>query len=275
MSDTSLAALHERYAPDDRPDAPLIDHPVLAALLNHRSVRAYTDRPLPPGIVESLVAAAQSAATSSNLQTWSVVAVREPARIARLAALAGGQGFVATAPLFLVWVADLSRNQRLGEAGGKVLEGIDYLESFLVAAIDAALAAQNAAVAAEALGLGTCYIGALRNQPEAVAAELNLPPNAMGLFGMAVGYPAGGPASAIKPRLPQSVVLHHETYGVPEVEPAAVARYDRAMAAFSLRVGQGEVHWLPRMFSRLAGGHSLSGRDRIRAALTALGFRLK
>lgn len=275
---SATTALHERYAEGDAP-AVIIDHPAIAAMLQHRSVRAYGDAPLPPGTLETLVAAAQSAATSSNLQSWSVIAVEDPARRARLAALAAGQGFLAEAPLFLVWVADLSRNRQLGETAGTSLEGIDYLESFMVAAIDAALAAQNATVAAEALGLGTCYIGALRNQPEAVAAELGLPPGAMGLFGLCVGHAAGGlagnPASAIKPRLPQSVVLHRERYRAGGADAAAIARYDAAMAGFSRRVGQGEMRWLPRMFARLASAAALGGRDRMQAALRALGFGLK
>ncbi|WP_419898916.1 nitroreductase family protein [Roseomonas sp. USHLN139] len=268
-------SLQQRYAAGDAPAA-ILHHPVIDALLQHRSIRRFDSaRPLPEGLVETLVAAAQSAATSSNLQSWSVIAVTDPDRRARLAALAGGQGFVAEAPLFLVWVADLSRNRALGAAQGRALAGLDYLESFMVAAIDAALAAQNAAIAAEALGLGTCYIGALRNHPEPVAQAVNLPPGAMGLFGMAIGWPVPGPHSAVKPRLPQSVVLHHETYRAGPVDAAAVARYDAAMEEFSRRVGQGSQPWLPRMLARLADAAALSGRDRMRAALTALGFGLK
>ncbi|ONG58143.1 hypothetical protein BKE38_03375 [Pseudoroseomonas deserti] len=268
-------SLEQRYATGDAPDA-ILHHPIIDALLQHRSVRRFdTTRPLPPGLTETLVAAAQSAATSSNLQSWSVIAVTDPARRARLASLAAGQGFVAEAPLFLVWVADLSRNRALGAGQGRDLTGLDYLESFMVAAIDAALAAQNATVALEALGLGACYIGALRNHPESVAQELNLPPGAMGLFGMGIGWPVEGPHSAVKPRLPQSVVLHHETYRATPVDPQAVARYDAAMEDFSQRVGQGSQPWLPRMLTRLADAAALSGRDRMRAALTALGFGLK
>jgi len=78
----------------------------LAALLEHRSVRAYTDQPVDDEALQLAIAAAQSASSSSNLQPWSVIAVRDPARRARLAALAGGQRHVAEAPLFLAWVAD-------------------------------------------------------------------------------------------------------------------------------------------------------------------------
>ncbi|WP_159996915.1 NADPH-dependent oxidoreductase [Roseomonas sp. 18066] len=268
-------SLAQRYAAGDAPSA-ILHNPTIDALLQHRTVRRFdTGRALPENLVETLVAAAQSAATSSNLQSWSVIAVTDPARRARLAGLAAGQGFVAEAPLFLVWVADLSRNRALGAAQGQDLSGLDYLESFMVAAIDAALAAQNATIAAEALGLGTCYIGALRNQPEPVAAELGLPPGAMGLFGMGVGWPVQGPHSAVKPRLPQSVVLHHETYRAEPADAAAVTRYDAAMEEFSTRVGQGSQRWVPRMLSRLADAAALSGRDRMRAALTTLGFGLK
>ncbi|MEF2985466.1 nitroreductase family protein, partial [Pseudomonas aeruginosa] len=96
-------------------------------------------------------------ASSSNLQTWSVVAVQDPDRKARLAELAGNQGHIREAPLFLVWVADLARTRAVATAAGSPAEGLDYLESLLVAVIDAALAAQNAVVALESLGLGAVY----------------------------------------------------------------------------------------------------------------------
>ena len=64
------------------PEGPLVGegNDVLAQLLAHRSVRAYLPDPLPEGTIETLVAAAQSASTSSNLQPWSVVAVEEIGR---------------------------------------------------------------------------------------------------------------------------------------------------------------------------------------------------
>gem|GEM_PF-2096580 len=87
-------------------------------LLEHRSVRAFTDQPLPEGTLETLVAAAQSASTSSNLQVWSVVAVQEGDRKGRLSALAGNQPYIHQAPLFLVWLADLSRVSRIADQHG-------------------------------------------------------------------------------------------------------------------------------------------------------------
>jgi nitroreductase len=244
-------------------------------MLQHRSIRAYTPAPLPDGTLEALIAAAQSAATSSNLQTWSVVAVQDPARRARLSAFAGGQKHIVQAPLFLVWLADLSRAARIGEAAGQTMEGLPFLESFLVAVIDAALAAQNATLAAESLGLGTVYIGAIRNKPEAVAAELTLPPGVMPVFGLCVGYPdPDASPAAVKPRLPQEVVLHHETYDAhPETD--AVARYDADLMAFQSEQAMPSQPWSQLTRSRLGKIASLSGRDRLREAIHALGFGLK
>lgn len=270
---TASSLLAERYGRDDAPADAVAPNAIIAALLGHRSVRAYARDPLPAGTLSTLIAAAQSAPTSSNLQAWSVVAVEDPDRRDRLATLAANQDFIRQAPLFLCWVADLSRLERLGQANDKRLEGLDYLECFMVALADACFAAQNALVAAESLGLGTCYVGALRNRPDAVAAELRLPPNAMAVFGLTVGRPAPDVATAIKPRLPQALVLHRETYTPEAAED--VVRYDDTLAAFSERVGLGRTAWTPRMLTRVGSAAGLSGRDRMRTVLGALGFGLK
>jgi len=268
---TPLSARYgEAAAPAVTPPA----NAVFDTLLGHRSIRAFSPEPLAEGVLESLVAAAQSAPTSSNQQAWSVVAVRDAARRARLAELSAGQGFIARAPLFLCWIADLSRLERVGAAMGLRFEALDYLESFMVALMDAAFAAQNCVVAAESLGLGTVYVGALRHHPEKVAAELALPPNAFAAFGLCVGHPDPSVPGAVKPRLPQSLVLHEEQYAVRN-EAAAVAGYDATLSAFSQAVGIGASDWTGRMKTRVGTAAGLSGRDRMREALTALGFGLK
>lgn len=259
-------------------NSPLADalwNETLATLLAHRSVRAYRSEPLPAGTLETLVAAAQSASSSSNLQAWSVIAVEDAARKDRLATLGGDQQFIRACPLFLVWIADLARLEAIGTQRGLVHDGLDYLEMFMLALVDAALAAQNAAVAAESLGLGVVYIGAMRNHPEAVAAELCLPPRSFAVFGMCVGYPDAQRLAAIKPRLPQRAVLHRETYDA-DALPDAVTAYDATMATF-YREQQMRTSgpWAEHSLRRVAGPQTLSGRDRIREALHKLGFELR
>lgn len=264
-------ALAARYGRDAIPPAGPWNE-TIASMLGHRSVRTYRPDPLPEGTLETLVAAASSAATSSNLQTWSVVAVQDPETRAALAELAGGQKHIRQCPLFLVWLADLSRNARLGEAEGVALEGLPYLESFLVATVDAALAAQNAVVAAESLGLSTVYIGALRNDVQRVAGLLGLPPGAVGVFGLCIGYAAG--PGEVKPRLPQAAVLYRERHAAAG-EAAHRAAYDAVLGAFSARNGVGPEGWTGRVIGRLARLTAMGGRDRLVAALRGLGFPLK
>jgi nitroreductase len=265
------AALTARYgAANVPPHGPWND--TIALLLSHRSVRAFFPDPLPEGTVETLVAAAQSAATSSNMQTWSVIAVTDPARKARLARLSANQRFIEQAPLFLAFLADLSRARRIGAAEGVEMGNLDYLESFMVASIDAALAAQNAVVAAESLGLSTVYIGCLRGEPVAVAQELDLPPEALAVFGLCVGWGKG--RWEVKPRLPQPAILHHETYKVPD-EVALRAAYDKELRAFAEQNEIEPYTWTERVRTRFGELPGLQGREKLRAELTKLGFRLR
>jgi nitroreductase len=247
---------------------------VLATIINHRSVRGFLTDALPDGTLELLIAAAQSASTSSNLQLWSVVAIEEPAHKARLATLAGDQQFIRDAPLLLVWLADLARIEAIAAQRQQVVEGTHYLEEFIVGVVDAALAAQSALIAAESLGLGAVYIGAMRNLPEQVAEALRLPPHVFAVFGTSVGWPDPAKATDIKPRLPQRVVLHRETYGAAATHDA-VAEYNAVMRGFQQEQGMRAVDWTQQCIERVKDAAALRGRDRMREALRNLGFELR
>jgi len=91
-----------------------------------------------------------------------------------------------------------------------IYPALETTESFMVAIIDAALAAQNAALAAESLGLGICYIGGLRNNLEEVSKVLDIPSLVIPLFGMTIGYPLN--QSSMKPRLPFEHIYHEDGY---------------------------------------------------------------
>ncbi len=248
---------------------------VIDALLSHRSVRTYANTPLPEGLLDTLMAAAQSASTSSNMQVWSAVAVQDAGRKARLAALAGDQAHVAKAPLLLLFLADLSRLRRIGDAQQAATPGLDYLESFVLGIVDAALAAQNTVVALESLGLGCCFIGAMRNKPAEVAAELGLPPEAFVVFGLTVGYPDPQREAAIRPRLKPQAILHRERYEIPaETEQQLVAEYDGAMHRFQDSQGMPSIDWSRQMMRRVGSPEALMGRHCLRDVLNKLGFKL-
>ncbi|GAA1615408.1 NADPH-dependent oxidoreductase [Catellatospora bangladeshensis] len=242
---------------------------VLSLQLAHRSVRRFGPREVTDDELTALIAAAQSAPTSSNLQPWSVVAVRDPDRKARLAALAAGQAFIAQAPLFLVWVADLGRASRLAERANTRAGAVDYLETTVIGFVDTALAAQNAVLAAQSLGLGSVFVGAIRNRPEEVAAELRLPPHTVAAFGLAVGTPDPAEQAGVKPRLPQGAVLHREQYDV--AADAHIAAYDERLSAYNGRFGL-SGNWSDRVLERLRGPESMAGRHRLREVLERLGL---
>jgi nitroreductase len=247
---------------------------VIDVLLEHRSVRKFLPARLPAGSLELMVTAGQSASTSSNKQFWSVVAVEEAARKQRLAALCANQDWMQDAPVLLVWLADLSRMADIAESRGVRLGGLDYLESFLVGALDAALAAQTTAIAAEAMGLGVVYIGAMRDHPVEVARELGLPPRCFAVFGMCVGYPDPTVPTDVKPRLPQSAVLHRERYDTNAwAEP--LPRYIAHNNAFRGEQGMKPLGWDVQMIERLRDARALKGRENLRDALARLGFQLK
>lgn len=245
------ALLSARYGQEiSTTDFPALNNAV-TVLLTHCSVRSYLPDPLPPGTLDLLIAAAQSAPTSSNSQAWSVVAVEDPARKARLAALCRDQKHIHEAPLFLVWLADLSRLRRVAATAGSTAEALDYVESFVIAVIDAALAAQNALVAAESLGLGTVYIGAIRNEPEKVALELALPPEVLPVFGLVVGFPdPSRPLAEVKPRLPAAAVLHREIYN-PAAETKAITDYDAILSAFQTAQNLPATGWTTQASQRV------------------------
>lgn len=267
----SHTALQARYG-DEAPALNLPDLAVLDAMLNHRSVRHFLRDPLPANTVETLVAAAQSAPTSSNLQTWSVIAVESQERREALANLVGPQKHLAVAPLVLVWLADLSRIERLGKAQGRHPVGLNYLDTFLMGVIDAALAAQNAVVAAEAMELGTVYVGGMRNQPEEVAKVLGTPSNVFPVFGLVVGQPDPARPAQIKPRLPQSAVLHREQYQLPVDTQAEIGNYNSNLRAFMRAQGMKEMDWSTQVVERLLTPEALTGRHRLYEALRNAGF---
>jgi nitroreductase len=202
-----------------------VSTPTIQQIYRHYSVRAYKPDPVPANLVEAIVAAGQRSSTSSNLQTYSVVAVTDAERRARLAELCGNQKHIPQAPVFMAWCADLSRLDRVCQLRG-YQQVTAYVENFMVAAVDAAIAMQNAALAAESLGLGMCYIGAIRNHPAEVIELLELPPLVFPISGMTLGWPAAEPF--IRPRLPLDAVLHWERYDLVG-EAEALAEYDQAM----------------------------------------------
>lgn len=247
---------------------------VIALQLQHRSVRRFTSTPVTNEQLELIAMAAQRASTSSNLQVVSIIAVRDAGRKQRLSAAMGGRQYVEDAAVFLVWVADFSRNVELLRARGIETNTVGYIENTLVGAVDVGIAAQNALLAAESLGLGCVFVGSLRNNPEAVSAELGLPQHAFPMVGLAIGVPDPEEGTGLKPRLPLTGVLHHETYDQTSGQPA-VASYETDYREYFETQGVPGRSWAYAVAHRTATAAGLHGRHTMRQSLKAQGFDSK
>ncbi|RDI48028.1 FMN reductase (NADPH) [Falsibacillus pallidus] len=183
----------------------------IETMLAHHSVRKFKDKPLSREQIQWIVKSAQAASTSSYIQAYSIIGVTDPEKKRKLAELAGNQTYVAENGHFFVFCADLYRHELIGKKeNSDVKDTIESTEKFMVALIDAALAAQNAAVAAESMGMGICYIGGIRNNLPEVQKVLKTPQRVVPLFGMAVGYPDQD--TDVKPRLPFEHIYHENEY---------------------------------------------------------------
>jgi FMN reductase (NADPH) len=246
-------------------------------IFKHSSIRHYREDPLPKETVEKIIAAGQRGSTSSNLQTYSVVAVTNKEKRDRLSEFCGNQSHIRQAPVFLAWCADLARLDTVCRMRGYNQE-TDYVESFLVAVVDAAIAMQTATLAAESMGLGMCYIGAIRNHPEKVIELLDLPRHVFPISGMTLRWP--DTASRLRPRLSLSAVLHWEQYSEEGLASDLLA-YDRTMIETGIYKGRevpvpggtGEVEmygWMEHSARRV----SRRIRTGLRKALSDQGFEL-
>jgi nitroreductase len=183
-------------------------------LPKHRSIRKFTDEAIEQSLLERILLAGQSAATSSFVQAFSLIRITDSTVRRKLAQLSGNQPYVASCAEFFVCCADLARNRDIsGET-----DDPGYMEQLIIATVDTALVGQNMVVAAESVGLGTCFIGGIRNNPQEVSDLLDLPDFTYPVFGLCLGYPAHDPET--KPRLPQSIWVKENTYQITDFTPA-------------------------------------------------------
>ena len=203
-------------------NAPVDVPPAVAALLDRRVTRQYKPDPVPDSLLDVLLAAAQSAPAKSDLQQYSVVVMRDPARIKRIADWIGTMDWIANAPVFLVWCGDMRRGQRMCEMHG-MPHANNNMDTFLNTAVDCSLAMAQFMAAADAVGLGTCPISYVRSHIERVTPLLGLPSGVYPVAGLTVGWPVRRRFTSM--RLPQSVVVHRERYDDSNL-PAELAEYD-------------------------------------------------
>ena len=171
---------------------------VLEAIKERRSVRAYTDEEVSEEDVERLIEAARWAPSAGNIQPWAFVVVKEVETKRKLSYATLNQTFIQKAPVVIVVCADVTRSSRIYGSRGEKLYSLQ----------DTAAATENILLAAQELGLATCWLGAFRENEvaKAVKAPRNLRPVAM----VAVGYPAERPVAPQKRSVNE--IVHYGTF---------------------------------------------------------------
>jgi len=172
---------------------------VFEAIKSRRSVRAFTSEPVSDAEVEKLIDAARWAPSAGNIQPWEFIVVRDPKTKRGLSEAALNQTFIEEAPVVIVVCANLLRSSQ-----GYGSRGIN-----LYCLQDTAAATQNMLLAAQAMGLATCWIGAF--QEEEARKVLNIPSGVRPVAIIPVGHAAEKPMARSRRRL--SEIVHRETFG--------------------------------------------------------------
>lgn len=194
----------------------------LAALLDRRVTRRYRPEEVPDALLGTVLAAAQSAPSKSDLQQYSIVVTRDPTKIAKVADWIGTMPWIKDAPVLLLFCGDMRRGQMACARHGRA-HANNNMDTFLNTAVDAALAMGMAIAAADAAGLGTCPISYVRSHIEKVGPLFGLPEGVYAVAGLTLGWPQG--RNEVTPRLPPAVVVHRERYEEAGLD-GALAAYD-------------------------------------------------
>jgi len=204
---------------------------VLSTIMNHRSIRKFKDERLKPAQIETIVRAAQMAASSSFMQAYSIIGLTDPALKRELREITNTPYVEENGHLF-IFCADLQRLTIMAAEQEKqdmkaTLESSAFCQ---IAIVDAALAAQNAVLAAESLGLGTVIMGSVRKDIRRLDEMLGLPEYVIPLFGIAVGVPDQQPE--VKPRLPLDAVYFENRYASEAEQRERIDSYDREISQY-------------------------------------------
>lgn len=195
----------------------------LARMAEHRSHRKWLDRPVAPELLRLLVACALSAPSKSDLQQGDIVVVHDAQKRRRMVELIPDMPWIEHAPVVMVICGNARRFHQLFEWRGRSFAN-EHLDAFFNPAVDAALVLMNFIRAADAAGLVSCPVSAVRNHPREMAELFALPDHVFPVAGLCAGYPAE--TGRITPRLPLDVTVHTDRFDETGVRDKIDA-YDR------------------------------------------------
>jgi nitroreductase len=182
----------------------------MKTLLEHRTVRRYSEREIEEPILLQILTAAIRGSTTGNIQPYSIIITRDADMKAKIAPLHFNQKPVLEAPLILTFCVDFNRFIQWCRQRNTDFDGFDNMQCFTWGVIDAVIATQNACIAAESFGLGICYLGTVTYNAKELSEIYQLPKHVVPVTCISVGYPAEDPP--LTDRLPLDAVIHQEVY---------------------------------------------------------------
>ena len=181
-------------------------------MMKRRSVRQFKDQPIPEEVITRFMDVVNNAPSGGNIQPISVILVQEKEARKELARIIGGQPWVRNAPLSMIFCLDFHRIKRWAALMDTPFKGEKALPHFLIAYADLMCAAQNVAVLAESLGLGSVYIGTIQNNSDDARTYFSMPDCVLPMMLLCLGYPKSIPRTI--PKLDREVITHREKYHV-------------------------------------------------------------
>lgn len=185
---------------------------IIRSLIERKSVRAYTGKPISEEDKELLFAAAANAPTAGNMTLYSIIDVTDQSKKELLAKLCDNQPFIAKADMVVIFLADYRRWYKVfKDVDSTVREpGVGDMQ---LATVDAVIAAQNMVVAAQSLGIGSCYIGDIIEHFEEIQHIFDIPANVAPACMLVLGYPDQVNIDRPKPpRFSNSTFIYENTY---------------------------------------------------------------
>ena len=178
-------------------------------IANHRSIRKYSSKAVSDELLRQILEAGICASNTGNMQVYSMIVTKDETLRKQLWEVHFKQNMVLQAPVHITFCADVNRFSKWCRAR-KAEPAYQNMLWFCNAAIDATLASQNVALAAEASGLGVCYLGTAVYNAARIIEILKMPQGVIPVTALVLGYPDEQPP--LTGRLPLEAVVHHETY---------------------------------------------------------------
>lgn len=187
-----------------------MDNQVIETLLNHVSVREYQNKDIDDKTLDLILQSACNGSTMGNMQLFSIVVTRDDEMKKKMAPYHFNQPMATNAPVILTFCADFHRFNRFCECRNANTNAYSNLQAYQWAVTDALIAAQNACVAAESLGIGFCWLGTITYNTDNFIEILQLPKHVIPVACITFGYPVK--KMPLTQKLPYKKLIHNEVY---------------------------------------------------------------